>query len=43
MIHVSDMSWTRKINHPTEVLKKGDDVEAIVLEVDVRTSASRSA
>ncbi len=34
MIHVSDMSWTRKINHPSEVLKRGDDVEAIVLEVD---------
>ena len=34
MIHVSDMSWTRKINHPSEVIKKGDDVEAIVLEVD---------
>ena len=34
MIHVSDMSWTRKINHPSEVLKKGDDVEAVVLEVD---------
>src|SRR5271169_4244914 len=32
MIHVSDMSWTRKINHPSEVLKRGDDVEAIVLE-----------
>ena len=34
MIHVSDVSWTRKINHPSEVLKKGDDVEAVVLEVD---------
>jgi small subunit ribosomal protein S1 len=34
MIHVSDMSWTRKINHPSEVIKKGDEVEAIVLEVD---------
>ncbi len=34
MIHVSDMSWTRKINHPSEVLKKGDMVEAVVLEVD---------
>jgi small subunit ribosomal protein S1 len=34
MIHVSDISWTRKINHPSEVLKKGDEVEAIVLEVD---------
>ena len=34
MIHVSDMSWTRKINHPSEVLKKGDEVETVVLEVD---------
>jgi small subunit ribosomal protein S1 len=34
MIHVSDISWTRKINHPSEVLKKSDEVEAIVLEVD---------
>jgi len=34
MIHVSDISWTRKINHPSEVLKKGDEVEAMVLEVD---------
>ena len=33
MIHVSDMSWARKINHPSEVLKKGDEVEAVVLEV----------
>jgi small subunit ribosomal protein S1 len=34
MIHVSDVSWTRKINHPSEVLKKGDEVEAQVLEID---------
>jgi small subunit ribosomal protein S1 len=34
MIHVSDMSWTRKINHPSEVLKKGDEVEAVVLAID---------
>ena len=34
MIHVSDMSWTRKINHPSEVLKKNDEVEAIVLAID---------
>ncbi|MDZ4198680.1 MAG: S1 RNA-binding domain-containing protein, partial [Kiritimatiellia bacterium] len=34
MIHVSDMSWTRKVNHPSEVLKKGDEVECLVLEVD---------
>ncbi len=37
MIHVSDLSWTRKINHPSEVLKKGDEVEAVVLEVDKDT------
>jgi small subunit ribosomal protein S1 len=34
MVHVSDISWTRKINHPLEVLKKGDEVEAVVLEID---------
>ena len=34
MIHVSDISWTRKINHPSEVLKKGEDVEVVVLEID---------
>ncbi|MBV9273944.1 MAG: 30S ribosomal protein S1 [Verrucomicrobia bacterium] len=34
MIHVSDLSWTRKINHPSEILKKGDEVEAIVLDID---------
>ncbi len=34
MIHVSDLSWTRKINHPSEVLKKGDEVEAVVLTID---------
>lgn len=34
MIHISDMSWTRKINHPSEVLQKGQRVEAVVLEVN---------
>jgi small subunit ribosomal protein S1 len=34
MIHVSDLSWTRKINHPSEVIKKGDEVEVVVLEID---------
>jgi small subunit ribosomal protein S1 len=34
MVHVSDMSWTRKVNHPSEVLKKGDEVDAIVLDID---------
>ena len=36
MIHVSDMSWTRKVNHPSEVLEKGQKVDAIVLEVDAQ-------
>ncbi len=34
MIHVSDLSWTRKINHPSEILKKGQEVEAQILEID---------
>ncbi|MES2709006.1 MAG: 30S ribosomal protein S1 [Verrucomicrobiota bacterium] len=34
MVHVSDLSWTRKVNHPSEMLKKGDEVEAVVLEID---------
>ena len=34
MIHVSDMSWTRKINHPSECLEKGKEVEAVVLDVN---------
>ncbi len=34
MIHVSDLSWTRKINHPSEIIKKGDEVEATVLAID---------
>ncbi len=34
LIHISDLSWTKKIRHPGEVLKKGDQVEVIVLNVD---------
>ena len=34
MIHVSDMSWTRKVNHPSEMLKKGDPVDVSIIEVD---------
>ncbi|MBN1675512.1 MAG: 30S ribosomal protein S1 [Kiritimatiellae bacterium] len=34
MIHVSDMSWTRKVNHPSEILRKNDTIDAVVLEVD---------
>ncbi|MGN0849618.1 MAG: 30S ribosomal protein S1 [Victivallaceae bacterium] len=34
MIHVSDMSWTRKINNPSEILKPGDEVEAVILDIN---------
>jgi small subunit ribosomal protein S1 len=34
LLHVSDMSWTKKITHPSAMLKKGDEVDAIVLSVD---------
>ena len=34
LLHVSDMSWTKKISHPSEVLKKGDKVKCVVLSVD---------
>ena len=34
LLHVSDMSWTRKISHANEMLKKGDEIECIVLSVD---------
>ena len=34
LLHVSDISWTQKINHPSEVVKKNEKVEAIVLSVD---------
>jgi small subunit ribosomal protein S1 len=34
LLHLSDMSWTKKITHPSEVVKKGDEVECVVLSVD---------
>jgi small subunit ribosomal protein S1 len=34
LLHVSDMSWTRKISHANEMLKKGDELECVVLSVD---------
>ncbi|OQC16190.1 MAG: 30S ribosomal protein S1 [Lentisphaerae bacterium ADurb.Bin082] len=37
MIHVSDMSWIRKISHPSEILQKGMEVEAVILEVDAES------
>jgi len=34
LVHISDLSWTQKIKHPSEIYKKGDVVEAVVLNVD---------
>ncbi len=34
LIHISDMSWSKRLTHPSEMLKKGDEVEAMVLNVD---------
>ncbi len=34
LIHISDMSWIKKVSHPSEALEKGDEVEAIILSVD---------
>jgi small subunit ribosomal protein S1 len=34
LLHVSDLSWTKKIGHPSEVVKKGDTIRAVVLNVD---------
>ena len=34
MIHISDLSWTRKFSHPNEALQKGDKVKCVVLDID---------
>jgi small subunit ribosomal protein S1 len=34
LVHISDISWTKRIKHPSEAFKKGDLVQAIVLEID---------
>ena len=35
LVHISDLHWTKKVNHPSELYKKGDEVEAVVLGIDV--------
>ena len=35
LVHISDMSWTKKVNHPGELLRKGDTIEVKVLDIDV--------
>lgn len=34
LVHVSDISWTQKVHHPSELYKKGDDVRAVILDID---------
>lgn len=35
LVHISDFSWTKRVNHPSEMFKKGDKVRAVVLGVDI--------
>jgi small subunit ribosomal protein S1 len=35
LVHISDLSWTKKIRHPGEVVKKGDELDVVILSVDV--------
>ena len=37
LVHISDLSWTKRVKHPSEVLQKGDDVTAVVLSVDAES------
>jgi small subunit ribosomal protein S1 len=34
LVHISDMSWTRRINHPSDILAKGDELKVVVLNID---------
>jgi small subunit ribosomal protein S1 len=34
LVHISEMSWTRRINHPSEVVNPGDEIDVVVLEID---------
>ncbi|MCH7933526.1 MAG: 30S ribosomal protein S1 [Gemmatimonadetes bacterium] len=34
LVHVSDLSWTRRVEHPSEIIQKGDEVQVLVLDVD---------
>jgi len=34
LVHISDMSWAKRVRHPSEVLKKGQEVEVVVLDID---------
>ena len=42
LVHISDMSWTRRVAHPSEILKKGDKVDVVVLSIDKDAAGSAS-
>ena len=33
-MHISDLSWTRRVKHPSEILRKGSTVQAVILAID---------
>ncbi|USN51055.1 MAG: 30S ribosomal protein S1 [Myxococcales bacterium] len=35
LVHISDLSWTQRVKHPSDMFQKGDEVEAVVLNIDV--------
>ena len=35
LVHISEMSWTRRVNHPSELVSSGDNVEVVVLDIDL--------
>src|SRR5206468_12197873 len=37
LVHISDLSWTRKVKHPSEMLKKGEQVRAVILRLDAES------
>ena len=41
LIHVSEMSWVKKVHQPSDILKAGDTVEAVILSVSAAEAASR--
>ena len=34
LVHVSDMAWTRRLSHPSEVVQKGQEIEALIIAMD---------
>ena len=41
LIHVSEMSWTKRVKHPSRIVNIGDEVSALVLDIDEKSSRSK--